>query len=144
MPTHSLYRASSVGSQETLSAACPDVDDTSNPISTLSSLVREFVWTVQATSPAMAEEPPTKRKCLGADCENDAGSLQCPTCLKLGVKDSFFCSQDCFKRNWVSLSALGNSLWVTSADRNDYIFRAHTRQCTSRRTVLSTPSFRQK
>ncbi|KEY65098.1 hypothetical protein S7711_08167 [Stachybotrys chartarum IBT 7711] len=48
----------------------------------------------------MTSEPPTKKKCLGADCENDAGSLQCPTCLKLGVKDSFFCSQDCFKKNW--------------------------------------------
>ncbi|ETS75262.1 methionine aminopeptidase 1 [Pestalotiopsis fici W106-1] len=45
-------------------------------------------------------EPPAKKKCLGADCENDAGSLQCPTCLKLGIKDSFFCSQDCFKKNW--------------------------------------------
>lgn len=51
----------------------------------------------------MAEEPPTKRKCRGDDCENDAGSLQCPTCLKLGIKDSFFCSQDCFKKSWVSL-----------------------------------------
>lgn len=51
----------------------------------------------------MTDEPPTKRKCLGADCENDAGSLQCPTCMKLGIKDSFFCSQDCFKKNWVSL-----------------------------------------
>lgn len=49
----------------------------------------------------MTSEPPTKKKCLGADCENDAGGLQCPTCLKLSVKDSFFCSQDCFKRNWV-------------------------------------------
>ena len=50
----------------------------------------------------MAEEPPTKRKCLGADCSNDTGSLQCPKCLSLGIKDSFFCSQDCFKKNWVS------------------------------------------
>ncbi|RWA14074.1 hypothetical protein EKO27_g1038 [Xylaria grammica] len=40
-----------------------------------------------------------KSKCLGADCEKNAGGLQCPTCLKLG-KESFFCSQDCFKRNW--------------------------------------------
>ena len=48
-------------------------------------------------------EPPAKKKCLSADCENDAGTLQCPTCLKLGVKDSYFCSQDCFKRNWVCL-----------------------------------------
>ncbi|KAB5584908.1 peptidase M24, structural domain-containing protein [Coniochaeta sp. 2T2.1] len=51
----------------------------------------------------MAVEPPTKRKCMGVDCPNDASSLQCPTCLKLGIKDSFFCSQDCFKKNWVSL-----------------------------------------
>lgn len=49
----------------------------------------------------MTSEPPAKKKCLGVDCENDAGGLQCPTCLKLGVKDSFFCSQDCFKKNWV-------------------------------------------
>ncbi|KUJ23909.1 putative methionine aminopeptidase [Mollisia scopiformis] len=48
----------------------------------------------------MGSESPAKRKCMGADCENDAGTLQCPTCLKLGMKDSYFCSQDCFKRNW--------------------------------------------
>ncbi|PMD24514.1 methionine aminopeptidase [Hyaloscypha hepaticicola] len=48
----------------------------------------------------MASEAEAKRKCSGADCDNDAGSLQCPTCLKQGIKDSFFCSQDCFKRNW--------------------------------------------
>ncbi|CAK7566378.1 MAG: Methionine aminopeptidase 1 [Sporothrix epigloea] len=43
-----------------------------------------------------------KRPCAGGDCSNDAGTLQCPTCLKLGMKDSFFCSQECFGRNWVS------------------------------------------
>lgn len=41
-----------------------------------------------------------KRQCIGVDCANEAGSLQCPTCLKTG-KESFFCSQDCFKRSWV-------------------------------------------
>ncbi|GAP92985.1 putative methionine type I [Rosellinia necatrix] len=41
----------------------------------------------------------TETKCAGADCENSAGTLQCPTCLKLHLQ-SFFCSQDCFKRNW--------------------------------------------
>jgi methionyl aminopeptidase len=45
----------------------------------------------------MAADAP--RKCSGADCENDAGSLQCPNCQKIG-KESYFCSQDCFKRNW--------------------------------------------
>lgn len=42
------------------------------------------------------------RKCLGAECANDATSLQCPTCQKVG-RDSFFCSQDCFKKNWVDI-----------------------------------------
>ncbi|UPX13849.1 Methionyl aminopeptidase [Ascochyta rabiei] len=45
----------------------------------------------------MAGDAP--RKCAGTDCENDAGSLQCPNCQKLG-KESYFCSQECFKRNW--------------------------------------------
>ncbi|KAL1957595.1 hypothetical protein VTO42DRAFT_5706 [Malbranchea cinnamomea] len=39
------------------------------------------------------------RKCLGVDCTNNAGNLRCPTCLKIGL-ESFFCSQDCFKRSW--------------------------------------------
>ncbi|KAK6527081.1 Methionine aminopeptidase 1 [Arthrobotrys megalospora] len=39
-------------------------------------------------------------KCKGVECTNPAGTLQCPTCLKLGIKNSFFCSQDCFKRSW--------------------------------------------
>ncbi|KAH8779464.1 peptidase M24, structural domain-containing protein [Hyaloscypha sp. PMI_1271] len=57
----------------------------------------------------MAAEAAAKRKCSGADCDNDAGSLQCPTCLKLDIKDSFFCSQDCFKRNWGTHKALHKS-----------------------------------
>lgn len=44
-----------------------------------------------------AEQP---RKCPGLNCENDASTLQCPKCKDMGV-DSFFCSQDCFKRSWV-------------------------------------------
>ncbi|KAL1966380.1 hypothetical protein VTN77DRAFT_4522 [Rasamsonia byssochlamydoides] len=45
------------------------------------------------------------RKCLGVDCQNDAGNLQCPTCLKMGT-DSFFCSQECFKRSWSTHKAV--------------------------------------
>lgn len=26
--------------------------------------------------------------------------LQCPTCIKIGIQGSFFCSQECFKGNW--------------------------------------------
>ncbi|TIA38907.1 methionine aminopeptidase 1A [Aureobasidium pullulans] len=40
-----------------------------------------------------------KRVCEGADCNKEAGTLQCPTCQKQGMA-SFFCSNDCFKRNW--------------------------------------------
>ncbi|KAI6899731.1 methionine aminopeptidase 1A [Hortaea werneckii] len=50
-------------------------------------------------APAKEVTTEAQRKCEGADCDNDAGSLQCPTCQKLG-KESYFCSQDCFKRNW--------------------------------------------
>ncbi|KAH7359691.1 putative methionine aminopeptidase, type I [Pyrenochaeta sp. MPI-SDFR-AT-0127] len=53
----------------------------------------------------MAEKFPTesnKPKCLGANCDQDAGTLQCPSCVKIGLQNSFFCSQDCFKRNWVA------------------------------------------
>ncbi|TVY43825.1 Methionine aminopeptidase [Lachnellula occidentalis] len=54
----------------------------------------------------MASESSAKRKCMGGDCDNDAGTLQCPTCLKLGMKESYFCSQDCFKRNWSTHKAV--------------------------------------
>jgi len=32
--------------------------------------------------------------CLTTGCSKSA-SLQCPTCLKLGIEGSFFCSQVC-------------------------------------------------
>lgn len=49
--------------------------------------------------PATMSDP--EKKCSGADCDKNAGTLQCPTCLKQGVEGSYFCAQDCFKRNWV-------------------------------------------
>ncbi|XP_013774336.1 methionine aminopeptidase 1-like [Limulus polyphemus] len=39
------------------------------------------------------------RCCLTTDCHK-AARLQCPTCIKLGINDSYFCSQECFKGNW--------------------------------------------
>jgi hypothetical protein len=56
--------------------------------------------TTMDQAPAKEVTVNNERKCEGADCSNDAGSLQCPTCQKLG-KESYFCGQDCFKRNWV-------------------------------------------
>ncbi|KAK0846256.1 Methionine aminopeptidase 1 [Friedmanniomyces endolithicus] len=50
-------------------------------------------------APAKETTVAQPRKCSGEDCPNDAGALQCPTCQKIG-KESYFCGQDCFKRNW--------------------------------------------
>ncbi|KAI1420892.1 methionine aminopeptidase 1 [Xylaria sp. FL1777] len=50
-------------------------------------------------------EVAAKAKCRGSDCEKNAGTLQCPVCLKLG-KESSFCSQECFKRNWAQHKAI--------------------------------------
>ncbi|KAF8428182.1 methionine aminopeptidase [Tirmania nivea] len=47
----------------------------------------------------MAATAVTVRACLGIACKNTEVTLKCPTCLKLG-KESYFCSQDCFKNNW--------------------------------------------
>lgn len=61
----------------------------------------------------MATTTETKRMCAGVDCTNEAGALQCPTCLKLDLKDSYFCSQDCFKKSWVRLNlALSYALLI--------------------------------
>lgn len=37
--------------------------------------------------------------CQSLMCEKIA-NLQCPTCIKLGLIGSYFCSQECFKSNW--------------------------------------------
>uniref|UniRef100_A0A3Q3J9Y6 Methionine aminopeptidase n=1 Tax=Monopterus albus TaxID=43700 RepID=A0A3Q3J9Y6_MONAL len=42
-----------------------------------------------------------RRECETEGCDKDA-KLQCPTCIKLGIQGSFFCSQECFKGSWVS------------------------------------------
>ncbi|KAF7266901.1 hypothetical protein GWI33_019829 [Rhynchophorus ferrugineus] len=43
----------------------------------------------------------SERKCESSGCGKSA-KLQCPTCIKLGIPGSFFCSQECFKSNWKS------------------------------------------
>nr|AME15507.1 methionine aminopeptidase 1 [Actinomucor elegans] len=47
-----------------------------------------------------------KPLCASIECKNKA-HLQCPTCVKLGKNgESFFCSQDCFKKSWGSHKAV--------------------------------------
>ncbi|KAI9593205.1 peptidase M24, structural domain-containing protein [Syncephalis fuscata] len=43
--------------------------------------------------------------CKGEACGQPA-KLQCPTCVKLKIAGSFFCSQDCFKKNWAQHKAV--------------------------------------
>ncbi|PKY01238.1 methionine aminopeptidase 1 [Aspergillus campestris IBT 28561] len=59
-----------------------------------------------------------ERKCQGVDCGKEAGNLQCPTCLKLGLNDSYFCSQDCFKKNWNQHKSLHQKLKDKTQDVN--------------------------
>eukprot|EP00066_Takifugu_rubripes_P010641 XP_003978621.1 PREDICTED: methionine aminopeptidase 1-like [Takifugu rubripes] len=42
-----------------------------------------------------------RRECETEGCSRDA-KLQCPTCIKLGIQGSYFCSQECFKGSWAS------------------------------------------
>jgi uncharacterized OB-fold protein len=44
--------------------------------------------------------------CLSEGCGKTA-TLQCPTCIKLKIEGSYFCSQDCFKKNWVKMLKRG-------------------------------------
>lgn len=46
-----------------------------------------------------------KNTCKTPGCCKDA-KLQCPTCIKLQIRGSLFCSQDCFKENWDMHKAL--------------------------------------
>lgn len=99
-------------------------------------------------APAKEAVVDKKRKCEGADCSNDAGNLQCPTCQKLG-KDAYFCGQDCFKRNWVGQSIpylhIGHyTIRTRLHNTKTRIYRVHTSSHIRRRTVCSPTSFRQK
>ncbi|KAI5287701.1 Methionine aminopeptidase 1 [Ascosphaera aggregata] len=38
-------------------------------------------------------------RCSGVECQSEASALKCPNCMKLGM-ESYFCSQDCFKKSW--------------------------------------------
>ena len=48
------------------------------------------------------------KQCETPGCDNDA-KLQCPTCIKLGIAGSFFCSQECFKGYWTQHKAVHKS-----------------------------------
>lgn len=39
--------------------------------------------------------------CGNPECQNSA-DRRCPTCVKLGIKPAYFCSQECFKQCWAA------------------------------------------
>lgn len=38
--------------------------------------------------------------CICDGCGKEGAPMQCPTCKKLGLQPSYFCTQDCFKASW--------------------------------------------
>lgn len=81
-----------------------------------------------------ATEAAAPRQCEGADCTNDAGTLQCPTCQKQG-KDSYFCSQDCFKRNWVR-NTFGRGLSYVANNTQATHKASHKKQSSIIRNII--------
>ncbi len=55
--------------------------------------------------------------CSSPGCQNTA-TLACPTCLKLGIPPSRFCSQECFKNNWSTHKQLHALVKSAREDRN--------------------------
>ncbi|KAI8374746.1 peptidase M24, structural domain-containing protein [Radiomyces spectabilis] len=47
----------------------------------------------------------SNKVCQSPGCDKPA-KLQCPTCIKLKIEGSFFCSQECFKNNWAKHKAV--------------------------------------
>uniref|UniRef100_A0A8C9L568 Methionine aminopeptidase n=1 Tax=Pavo cristatus TaxID=9049 RepID=A0A8C9L568_PAVCR len=58
------------------------------------------------------------RVCETAGCSSEA-KLQCPTCLKLGIQGSYFCSQESFQESWEDEKAKREvSSWTLEGDIN--------------------------
>ena len=57
--------------------------------------------TEQQDNSEVKEELPqsTQRACATPDCSKPA-AMQCPTCIKLGLEPTYFCSQTCFASFW--------------------------------------------
>lgn len=65
--------------------------------------------------------------CSGYDCDKEAGNLMCPICLEMGIRDSNFCDQECFRRNWLNHKALHHDLAQNSINNyNPFPKEAYT------------------
>ncbi|WOO85518.1 Methionine aminopeptidase 1 [Vanrija pseudolonga] len=55
--------------------------------------------------------------CTGCQAK-EASRLECPHCKKLNIAGSFFCDQDCFKKNWGTHKLIHNIVKI-AADNED-------------------------
>lgn len=44
-------------------------------------------------------DKPAERACATPTCAK-AATMQCPTCIKLGLEPTYFCGQECFASFW--------------------------------------------
>jgi methionyl aminopeptidase len=65
----------------------------------LTSLLYYFISRMSANVDQASSETDIKHVCSSVGCGKPA-LMACPTCLKLGIPPSRFCSQDCFKASW--------------------------------------------
>ncbi|PVU94674.1 hypothetical protein BB561_002356 [Smittium simulii] len=82
-----------------------------------------------------------KKTCSANNCNKEA-KMQCPICLKLGLT-GFFCSQECFKKNWAShkLLHVSKDLENTYNPFPSFKYTGNLRACyplSPRRTVPSS------
>ncbi|XP_065224745.1 methionine aminopeptidase 1 [Planococcus citri] len=70
----------------------------------------------------MADTAIASRTCETAEC-NLPAKLQCPTCVKLGIQNSYFCSQACFKGSWKTHKLIHKLIEnaETEKNSNDYL-----------------------
>ncbi|CAL4173036.1 unnamed protein product, partial [Meganyctiphanes norvegica] len=57
--------------------------------------------------------------CETLGCNSEA-KLQCPTCIKLAIQGSFFCSQECFKGSWDTHKILHKKSRSSTAGNTEY------------------------
>lgn len=74
--------------------------------------------------------------CQSPGCDKPA-KLQCPTCLKLKIEGSFFCSQECFKSNWVSVICNNNATLFSNQLDLNRLYRLLTRLFTRLKSKVS-------
>lgn len=54
---------------------------------------------VESQSEEQLPQQSAERACANPECTKIA-TMQCPTCIKLGLEPTYFCDQECFTKFW--------------------------------------------